>query len=95
MTTILSNASTKYEIVKADISALVSRTGGASMIHNTMHAMLDDACVNTNDTFAERGEAEVTLDAWNREFSRNVEFMMANCDNAIAVGNLKHYGFQP
>lgn len=89
------NRPTVYDAVKTRISETSRRCGGVSNTTKAMHEILDDACINTNDTFLENGEIEVSLEKWNKEFTRNVEFLMANSDNAVAVGNLKHFGFHP
>ena len=94
---ITSSCPTKFDIVTRDMTktAARTRTGGSNTVR-AMHALLDDACTNTNDTFAENGRTEVSLADWDREFTRNVEFLMACGDYcAVAVGNLKHYGFRP
>lgn len=89
------NPTTKYDTVNSHITEKWGRCGGASKTSSAMHNILDDARINTNDTFVDQGKTEVPLDEWNKEFTRNVEFIMANSDDATAVGNLKHYGFRP
>lgn len=100
MTTIYiteANRPTRYDTVTLDMRELAVRTRtGGSNTAKAMQAILDDACVNTNDTFAEQGKTEVGLEQWNKEFTRNVEFLMATGEHdSVAVGNLKHYGFRP
>lgn len=94
---ITSSSMTKFDIVTRDIRDTAARTrAGCSNTVRAMHALLDDACINTNDTFEENGRTEVSLEDWNREFTRNVEFLMGAGDyDTVAVGNLKHYGFRP
>lgn len=94
--TITSHCATKFDTVGRNIRETSARTNtGSSQVIKAMYAILDDAAVNTNHTFEDNGRTEVSLAEWDKEFTRNVEFCMANSDNAVAVGNLKHYGFKP
>lgn len=88
------NYATRYDqaqrAVARDFNGSASRTAWA------MSGLLDDAKANTNYTFNENGKPEVDLAEWNKEFVRNVEFLMSSgAYDSVAVGNLKHHGFKP
>jgi hypothetical protein len=92
---ITSSSWTKFDHVVNSIRETGARTNSGGAVQKAMYAILDDACVNTNHTFEDDGRTEVSLAEWDKVFTLNVEFLMANSDNATAVGNLKHFGFRP
>ena len=90
----MNNRATKFDIIRNQISETWARTGGASATTTAMQNILEDACINTNHTFEDNGKTVVSLAEWDKEFTRNVEFIMCMSEDAVAVGNLKHYGFK-
>lgn len=99
MATIYINETNNYATRYDDARRAIARDFNGSSASRTAWAMgdlLEDAKTNTNDTFNESGKTEVEREEWNKEFVRNVEFLMnAGEYDSLAVGNLKHYGFRP
>lgn len=99
MATIYINEGNNYATRYDDAQRAVARDFRDCPASRTAWAMgdlLEEAKTNTNATFNENGKTEVDREEWNKEFVRNVEFLMvAGTYDSLAVGNLKHYGFKP